>query len=153
VASEYSLLDIYGKRRHELQYQAFSRAQSLLARDGIIGEDLLLRDVVYSKEFEKTLIAKMVAEQRVQESSFEVQQTALRAQVRVIEAHGEAQALELVDRAVRDHPLLLEYLWIKSLPEQMKVMVIPKRAAKPVPRLHPLLPETQRAGTGDGEGG
>jgi regulator of protease activity HflC (stomatin/prohibitin superfamily) len=153
VASEYSLLDIYGKRRHELQHQAFSRVQSLLARDGLIGEDLLLRDVVYTKEFEKTLIAKMVAEQRVQESGFEVQQAALRAQVHVIEAQGEAEALELVNRAVRDQPLLLQYLWIKSLPEQVKVMVVPKGTAKaPLPP-KPTLPETQRAHTADGEGG
>jgi hypothetical protein len=47
VASEYSLLDIYGKRRHELQQQAFRQVQALFARDGLIGEDLLLRDVVY----------------------------------------------------------------------------------------------------------
>jgi regulator of protease activity HflC (stomatin/prohibitin superfamily) len=152
VASEYSLLDIYGKRRHEMQRQAFSRVQGLLARDGLIGEDLLLRDVVYTKEFEKTLIAKMVAEQKVQESAFEVQQAQLRAQAQVIEAHGEAQALELVNQAVRDQPLLLQYLWIKSLPEQVKVMVVPHRSGKLVPRIKPTHPETQRAQTGVGEG-
>ena len=36
VASEYSLLDIYGKRRHEMQQQAFRRVQALFARDGLI---------------------------------------------------------------------------------------------------------------------
>jgi regulator of protease activity HflC (stomatin/prohibitin superfamily) len=86
VASEYSLLEIYGKRRHELQQQAFRRVQALFARDGLIGEDLLLRDVVYTPEFEKTLVDKMVAEQKVQESAYEVEQAALRAQVDVIES-------------------------------------------------------------------
>jgi prohibitin 2 len=153
VASEYSLLDIYGKRRHELQQQAFSRVQALLARDGLIGEDLLLRNVVYTKEFEKALVAKMVAEQKVQESAFEVQQAGLHAQVHVIEAQGEAQALELVSRAIRDQPLLLQYLWIKSLPEQVKIMVVPNQSGKLVPRLNPSPPEAQQAHTGAGEGG
>lgn len=153
VASEYSLLDIYGKRRHELQQQTFSRVQALLARDGLIGEDLLLRDVVYTKEYEKTLVAKMVAEQKVQESVFEVQQAELRAQVQVIEAQGEAQALELVNRAVRDQPLLLQYLWIKSLPEQVKVLVVPNQSGKLAPRLNPSPPEGQQAHTGADEGG
>ena len=153
VASEYSLLDIYGKRRYEMQEQAFSRVHALLARDGLIGEGLLLRDVVYTKEFEKTLVAKMVAEQKVQESAFEVQQAELSAQVQVIEAQGQAQAFELVNRAVREHPLLLQYLWIKSLPEQVKVMVVPNRSGKSTPRLMHTPPATQRADTEGGEGG
>jgi regulator of protease activity HflC (stomatin/prohibitin superfamily) len=147
------LLDIYGKHRHELQQETFSRVQALLARDGLIVENLLLRDVVYTKEFEKTLVAKMVAEQKVQESAFEVQQAELRAQVQVIEAQGEAQALELVNRAIRDQPLLLQYLWIKSLPEQLKVMVVPNQSGKLVPRLNPSPPEAQEAHTGTGEDG
>ena len=153
VASEYSLLDIYGKRRHELQQQAFSRVQALLARDGLIGEALLLREVVYTKEFEKTLVAKMVAEQKVQEAAYEVQQAELRAQVQVIEAQGEAHALDLVNRAIRDQPLLLHYLWIKSLPERLRVVVVPPRSGKPAPQMKPEPPETQRAHTGSGEDG
>jgi prohibitin 2 len=153
VASEYSLLDIYGKRRHELQQQALSRVQAHFAKDGLIGEDLLLREVVYTKEFEKTLITKMVAEQKIQESAYEVQQAELRAQVQVIEAQGEAQALDLVNRAIREQPLLLEYLWIKSLPERVKVMVVPNRSGKPASSSKPALPEAQRAQTGNDEGG
>jgi prohibitin 2 len=153
VASEYSLLDIYGKRRQEMQQQASSRVQALLARDGLISEDLLLRDVMYTPEFEKTLVNKMVAEQKVQESAYEVEQAALRAQVEVIEAQGEAQALDLVNHAIQDHPLALQYLWIKSLPEQVRVMVVPNRSGKPAPRTTPAFPETQRIHTGHDEGG
>jgi prohibitin 2 len=153
VASEYSLLEIYGKRRHELQQQAFSQVQALFARDGLIGEDLLLREVVYTKEFEKTLVAKMVAAQKVHESAYEVQQAELRAQVQVIEAQGEGQALELVNHAIREQPLLLQYLWIKSLPERVRVVVVPHQSGKPTPRMKPALPEAQRAHTGNGEGG
>jgi prohibitin 2 len=153
VASEYSLLDLYGKRRHELQQQVLSRVQALFARDGLIGEDLLLRDVVYSKEFEKTLVAKMVAEQRVQESIYEVQQADLQAQVQVIEAQGEAQALELVNRAIHNQPLLLHYLWLKSLPERLRVIVVPNHWGKPTPHMKPALPDSQPAHTGNGKDG
>jgi regulator of protease activity HflC (stomatin/prohibitin superfamily) len=153
VASEYSLLDIYGKRRHEMQQQAFRRVQALFARDGLISEDLLLRDVVYTPEFEKTLVDKMVAEQKVQESAYEVEQAALRAQVDVIEAQGEAQALDIVNRAIQEQPLLLHYLWIKSLPERVKVMVVPGRSEKPAPRTTTALPESPRTPAGPDEDG
>ncbi|MBI3328045.1 MAG: prohibitin family protein, partial [Nitrospinae bacterium] len=89
VASEYSLLDVYGKHRHEIQQQAFERVKALFARDGLICEALLLRDVMFTEEFEKTLVTKMIAEQKVQESAFEVEQAGLHAQVQVIEARGE----------------------------------------------------------------
>lgn len=157
VASEYGLLDVYGKRRHEMQQQALSRVQAMFARDGLIAEDLLLRDVVYTKEFEKTLVAKMVAEQRVQESAFEVQQAERRAEVQVIEAQGEARALELIDRSIRQQPLLLQYLWIKSLPERVKIIVVPNQLGKSTPHIAPeppeYSPERQRAQTGADSGG
>ena len=137
VASEYSLLDVYGKRRHEIQQQAFDRARALLARDGLICEALLLQDVMYTKEFEKTLVAKMIAEQKVWESAFEVEQAELRAQVEVIEAHGEAQALAIVNNAIHSQPLLLQYLWIKSLPERVKIMVVPNRSGRSTPGSKP----------------
>jgi regulator of protease activity HflC (stomatin/prohibitin superfamily) len=137
VASEYSLLDVYGKRRHEIQQQAFDRARALLARDGLICEALLLQDVTYTKEFEKTLVAKMIAEQKVRESAYEVEQAELRAQAQVIEAHGEAQALAIVNDAIHSHPLLLQYLWIKSLPEKVKIMVVPNRTGGSTPAPKP----------------
>ena len=95
----------------------------------------------------------MVAEQKVQESAYEVEQAELRAQVEVIEAQGEAQALELVNRAIQDQPLLLHYFWIKSLPERVKVVVVPNRSEKPAPRTKEALPEWQRILSGRDEGG
>lgn len=145
VASEYSLLDVYGKQRNEIQRQAFDRVQALFARDGLICEALLLRDVVLTKDFEKTVVAKMIAEQRVQETTFEVDQAGLRAQVHVIEAQGEAQALDLVTRAIRDQPLLLQYLWIKSLPEKVKIMVVPNHSGKSTPWIKPAPSKSPRA--------
>ena len=133
VASEYGLLDVYGRRRHEIQQQAFDRVQAMFARDGLIGEALLLRDVAYTQEFEKTLVAKMVAEEKVQESTFEVAQAALRAQAQVVEAHGEAQALDVVNRVIYGQPLLLRYLWIRSLPAKVKIVVVPNHAGKSPP--------------------
>ncbi len=144
VASEYSLLDVYGKQRHEIQQQVFDRLQTMFARDGLICETLLLRDVVYTKEFEKTLVAKMVAEQKVQEAAFEVAQAELQAQAQVVEAHGEAQALDLVNRVIRDQPLLLRYLWITSLPEKLKIIVVPNQTGKSFPWIKPAPSEGQR---------
>lgn len=143
VASEYSLLDIYGKQRNEMQQQAFARIQALFARDGLICEALLLQDVVYTDDFEKTLVSKMIAEQKVQESAFEVEQAQLRAQAQVLEAHGEAEALALINDAIRDQPLLLRYLWIRNLPERLQIIVVPNHTGKARAWMKPRLPDGQ----------
>jgi regulator of protease activity HflC (stomatin/prohibitin superfamily) len=143
VASEYSVLDIYGKGRNEMQQQAFARIQALFARDGLICEALLLQDVVYTDDFEKTLVSKMIAEQRVQESAFEVEQAQLRAQAQVLEAHGEAEALALINDAIRDQPLLLRYLWIRNLPERLQIIVVPNHTGKARAWMKPRLPDGQ----------
>jgi hypothetical protein len=95
----------------------------------------------------------MVAEQKVQESAYEVEQATLRAQVEVIEAQGEAQALDIVNRVIRDQPLLLQYFWIKSLPERVRVVVVPNRSEKPTPQTQATSPEPQPIPTGRDVGG
>jgi hypothetical protein len=95
----------------------------------------------------------MIAEQKVQEAAYEVQQAELHAQVQIIEAQGEAQALDLVNHAIRDQPLALNYFWIKSLPERVGVVVVPSRIGKRAPLIRLAPPNTQSTPTGSHEGG
>ena len=104
VASEYSLLDIYGKRRHEMQQQAFRRVQALFARDGLIGEDLLLRDVVYTPEFEKPWSRKWWRSRRSRSRPMRWNRPSYVPRWKSSRPRARRKPLELVNRAIRTNP-------------------------------------------------
>lgn len=126
VVSEHAVMDIYGKSRAGIQQQIFDRLKGRFAADGVVLEDVLLRNVAVSADFEKAVEAKMMAAQKVQEMEFHVQQARMRAEARQREAAGEAAAFETVTRTIERNPRLLEYLWINKLAGNVKILVVPK---------------------------
>lgn len=129
VVSEYNILDVYSKRRATIQQQIFDRLKAMFARDGLLCEEVLLRDVLFSKEFEAALESKMMAGQKVQQLEFEVQQAQKRAEARVKEAQGEAEAFAVINISIEKNPRLLEYMWIHRLAKDVKLLVVPKDGA------------------------
>ena len=126
VVSEYNILDVYSKRRATIQQQIFDRLKGMFARDGLVCEEVLLRDVLFSKEFEAALESKMMAGQKVQQLEFEVQQAQKRAEARVKEAQGEAEAFDVINISIEKNPRLLEYMWIHRLAKDVKLLVVPR---------------------------
>jgi regulator of protease activity HflC (stomatin/prohibitin superfamily) len=126
VVSEYNILDVYSKRRATIQQQIFDRLKGMFARDGLVCEEVLLRDVLFSKEFEAALESKMMAGQKVQQLEFEVQQAQKRAEARVKEAQGEAEAFDVINASIEKNPRLLEYMWIHRLAKDVKLLVVPR---------------------------
>jgi len=126
VVSEYNILDVYSKRRATIQQQIFDRLKGMFARDGLVCEEVLLRDVLFSKEFEAALESKMMAGQKVQQLEFEVQQAQKRADARVKEAQGEAEAFDVINISIEKNPRLLEYMWIHRLAKDVKLLVVPR---------------------------
>lgn len=142
VVSEYAVMDVYGKARSGIQRQMFDRLKGMFARDGIVLEDVLLRNVAFSQDFERAVEAKMMAAQKVQELEFKVEQARMQAEARQREAAGEAAAFETVTKTIEKNPRLLEYLWINKLASNVKIVVVPKGQEGLIIHPGPLLSGT-----------
>jgi regulator of protease activity HflC (stomatin/prohibitin superfamily) len=129
VVSEYGVLDVYSKRRALIQQQIFDRLRGMFAKEGLICEEVLLRDVTFTPEFEKALENKMMAAQKVEQLEFEVEQARRRAEARIREAEGEAAAFETINKSIEKNPQLLEYMWIHKLANDVKLLVVPRESA------------------------
>ncbi len=146
VVSEYAVMDIYGKHRAGIQREMFDQLKGLFARDGIVLEDVLLRNVAFSPDFERAVESKMMAAQKVQEMEFQVQQARMRAEARQQEAAGEAAAFETVTKTIERNPRLLEYLWINKLASNVKIVVVPKGQEGLIIQPGPLFSEADEQG-------
>jgi len=129
VVSDFTILEVYSKQRQRIEKQIYDKLQGMFARDGLLCESVLLRDVIYTKDYEDSLVRKMMAEQKIQELEFEVKQAQKRAEARIKEAQGEAMAFETINKTIKKNPDLLQYMWIHKLADDVKLMVVPKEGS------------------------
>ena len=91
----------------------------LLSPKHIIIDKVLLRAVYFSPEYSQAIEAKVIAEQRVKQAEFEVKEATQRAQSKIAEAKGLAEAQTLQKATLTQEFLQLEAIkkWDGKMPQ------------------------------------
>ena len=94
------------KKREEIKQKALAAAKSKIGTILWV-EDIVIRNIDLSKELERAIEAKMVAEQQAAQARFTQVQTQVEAETAVIKARGEAEAIKVRGEALKLNPAFL----------------------------------------------
>jgi len=131
VVSGYPVKNIYSEvGRREIADKLREFLRETLEPRGIKVVDVLLRDVKLPARFRESIEAKLTAEQKVQQKSFELEQARKDAEIEIARAEGAAKAQAIVRATLSDS--YLQYLWIKTLNENPNVIYVATEANMPV---------------------
>lgn len=131
VVSGYQVKDIYSEvGRKEIAARIKEYLTEQLEPRGIRIVDVLLRDVVLPTRFKESIEAKLTAEQKAEQKTFELKQARKDAEIEVARAQGAAQAQEIIRATLSDN--YLQYLWIQTLNENPNVIYVATEANMPV---------------------
>ncbi len=119
VISRYTAPSIYSEKRQEAETIMTKELAELLKPKNIIIDKILLRTVVFSPEYSKAIEDKVIAEQRIKQAEFEVKEATQRAQAKIAEAKGLAEAQALQKASLTQEFLQLEAIkkWDGKLPQ------------------------------------
>lgn len=123
VIAQYPVVDVYGVRRAKIIEQINARLRRLFAENDIILDEALLRDVSFSTQFQQAIEQKQVAQQDVQRMTFVLQQADKERRRKIIEAEGEAESIRLKASALAQNPGLVQYEYVKNLPDNVRTVV------------------------------
>lgn len=118
VISRYSATEIYSEKRQEAENVMTREIAEILKPKNLLLDKVLLRTVNFSPEYSKAIEQKVIAEQKVKQAEFEVKEASQRAQAKVIEAKGLAEAQNLQRQTLTPEYLQLEGIkkWDGKLP-------------------------------------
>lgn len=118
VISRYTAPSIYSEKRQEAEEVMTNEIRDLLKDKNVIIDKVLLRSVNFSPEYSAAIEDKVIAEQRIKQAEFEVQEASQRAQAKVQEAKGFAEAQVLQKQTLNQEYLQLEAIkkWDGRLP-------------------------------------
>lgn len=119
VISRYTASEIYSEKRQVAETAMSKELKDLLLPNHIMVDKVLLRSVAFSQEYSRAIEQKMIAEQRVKQAEFEVKEASQRAQSKIAEAKGLAEAQNMQKSSLTQEYLQLEAIkkWNGILPQ------------------------------------
>jgi prohibitin 2 len=94
------------KKREEIKQNALSAAKAKIG-EILWVEDIVIRNIELSKELERAIEGKMVAEQEAAQARFTQMQTQVEAETAIIKAKGEGEAIKVRGEALKLNPAFL----------------------------------------------
>lgn len=119
VISRYTAPAIYSEKRQEAETIMSKEIAEMLRPKNIFVDKVLLRAVYFSPEYSRAIEDKVIAEQRIKQAEFEVKEATQRAQAKIAEAKGLAEAQALQKSSLTQEFLQLEAIkkWNGVLPQ------------------------------------
>ena len=123
IVSEYSVLVVYSGKRMLIQSEIEKSLSASFKKSFIICDEVLLRNVQFSKDFQQAIENKQIAQQEAQRMIYVLEKQEMEKKRKIIEAEGESESLRLKGKALADNPSLIQYEYIKLLSPNIQAIV------------------------------
>lgn len=123
IVASFKAADVYSSQRKNIQDMIFKELKFDFEKNYIILDEVLLRNVQFSEEFQKAIEEKQIAQQETQRMKFILEKQELEKQRQIIEAQGDAEAIRLKGKALQENPSLIQYEYVKLLAPNIQAIV------------------------------
>ena len=115
AVSEFPVTEVYSAVRQVVEDRIESQLRESVKRTYLIIDEVLLRDIRFSAAFATSIVNKQIAEQNAQRMEYVLERTEKEKEQQIIEAEGEAQAIELKGRAVAENAMVIQYEYVRKV--------------------------------------
>ena len=110
ILASYPVEDVYSVKRQEIQNKVQNSLQKDLAKKYFIDvEEVLIRNVRFSKEFQDAIDRKQQANQEYLRMEYVVAAERAKRDAKILQAEGEAKAINLRVNALKANPDFIKY--------------------------------------------
>jgi regulator of protease activity HflC (stomatin/prohibitin superfamily) len=128
LVSGYPVLDVYSGKRMLIQSEIEKTLRDSFKKNFIVCDEVLLRNVQFSREFQQAIENKVIAQQQAQAMKYILEKQEMEKKRKIIEAEGESEALRLKGKALADNPALIQYEYIKLLSPNIQAIITDQNA-------------------------
>ncbi len=121
--SGFSVEEVYSGKREMIQDTIAEKLKKTLAENYIVLDEVLMRDVRFTPDFEKAIEAKQIAQQEAQRMQYVLQKEELEKKRKIIEAEGEAEAIKRKGEALARYPALIQYEYVKKIAPNIQAII------------------------------
>ena len=123
VLARFTVTQVYSGERQTIIEQIRELLDPKFRAAYLVLDEVLLRDVKFSDDFQQAIEEKQVAQQEAKRMVYVLEQAKLERERKIVEARGEAGAIRLRARALARNPQLVRYEYVRNLPSGVRTVI------------------------------
>ncbi|MBP1660997.1 MAG: hypothetical protein H6P95_2189, partial [Candidatus Aminicenantes bacterium] len=95
VPTRFAAYDLYTKKSYEAQQALFDEIGPKFEKNGLILDEIVIRNITFTPEYAKTLEEKQIALENITTEKNKLEQEKIRKEQKIVEAEGDAKSIEI----------------------------------------------------------
>ncbi len=126
VPTKFASYDLYTKRSYEAQQALFDEIAPKFEANGLILDELVLRNITFTAEYAKTLEEKQIALENITTEKNKLEQEKIRKEQKIVAAEGDAKSIEIRQAALTKNPTIIQWEFVQKLAPNIQWGVLPQ---------------------------
>jgi len=126
VPTKFAAYDLYTKKSYDAQQSLFDEIAPKFAANGLILDELVLRNITFTAEYAKTLEEKQIALENITTEKNKLEQEKIRKEQKIVEAEGDGRSIEIRQQALTKNPTIIQWEFVQKLAPNIQWGVLPQ---------------------------
>jgi len=128
VPTKFAAYDLYTKKSYEAQQVLYDEIAPKFAKNGLILDELVLRNITFTPEYAKTLEEKQIALENITTEKNKLEQERIRKEQKIVAAEADAKSIEIRQAALTKNPTIIQWEFVQRLAPNIQWGILPQSA-------------------------
>jgi regulator of protease activity HflC (stomatin/prohibitin superfamily) len=127
VPTRFAAYDLYTKRSYEAQQALYDEIAPKFEQNGLVLDELVIRNIIFTPEYAKTLEEKQIALENITTEKNKLEQEKIRKEQKIVEAEGDARSIEIRQAALTKNPTIIQWEFVQKLAPNIQWGIMPDK--------------------------
>jgi len=127
VPTRFAAYDLYTKKSYEAQQALFDEIAPKFEANGLILDEIVIRNITFTPEYAKTLEEKQIALENITTEKNKLEQEKIRKEQKIVEAEGDAKSIEIRQAALTKNPTIIQWEFVQKLAPNVQWGIMPDK--------------------------
>ena len=127
VPTRFAAYDLYTKKSYEAQQALFDEISPKFEKNGLILDEIVIRNITFTPEYAKTLEEKQIALENITTEKNKLEQEKIRKEQKIVEAEGDAKSIEIRQAALTKNPTIIQWEFVQKLAPNVQWGIMPDK--------------------------
>ncbi len=115
VPTKFAAYDLYTKKSYEAQQTLFDEIAPRFEANGLILDEIVIRNITFTAEYARTLEEKQIALENITTEKNKLEQEKIRKEQKIVAAEGDAKSIEIRQAALTKNPTIIQWEFVQKL--------------------------------------
>lgn len=126
VPTRFAAYDLYTKKSYEAQQALYDEIKPKFDKNGLILDELILRNITFTPEYAKTLEEKQIALENITTEKNKLEQEKIRKEQKIVASEGDARSIEIRQAALTKNPTIIQWEFVQRMAPNIQWGILPQ---------------------------